>query len=206
MLKEEKVKIILERLKKIWPEPKTELIYSSPWELLVAVILSAQANDKTVNKVTPDLFKHLPTIYDFAHSSVEEIDILVKKINFHKNKSKNIFNAALKIVNDFQGNVPETMQELITLPGVARKTANVILGTAFNKPEGIAVDTHVRRLSQAFGLTKENDPVKIEKDLLKIVPKSEWTNFSHLLILYGRYDCPARKKCSDCEILSDICE
>lgn len=205
MTKEEKVREIITRLDRIWPNPKTELLYSNPWQLLVAVILSAQSTDKSVNKVTPTLFMKFPDVKDFAASSAEEINTLIKTINFHNTKAKNIFNAALIIVRDFNGGVPQTMEELITLPGVARKTANVVLGEGFSKQYGIAVDTHVKRLARSLGLTTENDPVKIEADLMKITPRKYWTKLSHQLVLFGRYYCPAGKKSSECEILGDLC-
>lgn len=205
MTKQEKVKEILTRLKHIWPNPKTELNFTTPWELMVAVMLSAQATDRSVNKVTPQLFKELPDVYAFASSDTEKINKLILAINFHNNKAKNIYKAARMIVEEYGGEVPSTMEKLITLPGIARKSANVILGDTTHKAEGIAVDTHVIRLSRALGLTSEKDPVKIEKDLMQIVPREEWTNFSHLLVLYGRYYCTARKHCSDCEIIRDLC-
>ena len=205
MTKEEKVKEILKRLYKEWPMPKIELVYSTPLDLLVAVILSAQATDKVVNQVTPALFARFKTAKDYADTTVEELDGMVKRVNFHFNKAKNI-HAACKIIADkFNGRVPDTMEELDSLPGVARKTANVILGTAFGKAEGIVVDTHVIRLSNCLGLTIQKDPVKIEQDLIKIVPKDKWIDFSHLLILFGRYKCPARVPCKNCEILGDLC-
>ena len=205
MTKEEKVKEILKRLYKEWPKPKIELIYSTPLDLLVAVILSAQATDKVVNQVTPALFARFKTAKDYANSTVEELDGLVKRINFHFNKAKNIHAACKIIAEKFNGNVPDTMEELDSLPGVARKTANVILRTAFGKTAGIVVDTHVIRLSNCLGLTNQKDPVKIEQDLIKIVPKDKWIDFSHLLILFGRYKCPARVPCKNCEILGDLC-
>lgn len=205
MTKEEKVKEILRRLYKVWPKPKIELIYSSPLDLLVAVILSAQATDKVVNQVTPALFSKFKTAKDYADSTVEELDGLVKRVNFHFNKAKNIHAACKMIEEKFNGRVPVTMEELDSLPGVARKTANVILGTAFGKAEGIVVDTHVIRLANCLRLTKQKDPVKIENDLMKIVPKDKWIDFSHLLILFGRYHCPARIPCKTCPILGDLC-
>src|SRR3989344_8343673 len=160
MTKEEKVKEILKRLYKEWPKPKIELKYKTPLDLRVAVILSAQATDKVVNQVTPALFARFKTAKNYADSTIEELDGLVKRVNFHFNKAKNI-HAACKIIADkFNGRVPDTMEELDSLPGVARKTANVILGTAFGKAEGIVVDTHVIRLSNCLGLTNQKDPVK----------------------------------------------
>lgn len=205
MTKEEKVKKILERLYKVWPEPRTALNYSTPLELLVATILSAQATDKLVNTVTPTLFKSYKTVADYAKAPVEEIDQLISKVNFHSNKAKSIKAAAQMIMEKYTGEVPQTMEELDALPGVARKTANVVLGNAFHRVEGIVVDTHVMRLSQKLGLTEQKDPEKIEQDLMKIVPKENWIDFSHLLINFGRTYCPARAHvCKDCP-LGDLC-
>ncbi len=205
MTKEEKVREILKRLYKVYPHPKTALTYSTPWELLVATILSAQATDKTVNLVTPELFKKYKTVQDFADASADEIDKMIKRVNFHSNKAKSIKGAAEMIVNTFNGDVPETMDELDSLPGVARKTANVVLGNAFGKNEGVVVDTHVMRLAQKLELTNQKTPEKIERDLMKIVPKKHWIDFSHLLINFGREYCPARPhKCKPCP-LGDLC-
>lgn len=203
--KKYKVKEILKRLYKFYPHPKTALNYSTPLELLIATILSAQATDKVVNLVTPELFKKYVTASDFANAPVEEIDKMVSRVNFHQNKSKNIKAAAQMIVEKFNGEVPKTMEELDSLPGVARKTANVVLGNAFGIASGIVVDTHVMRLSNKLGLTLEKDPVKIEKDLMEIVPKENWIDFSHLLINFGREFCPARPHvCANCP-LGDLC-
>lgn len=205
MTKEEKVKLIIERLLKVWPHPKTALNYSNPLELLIATILSAQATDKLVNIVTPDLFKKYQTAKDYADASIEEIDSMIRKVNFHFNKAKSIKTAAQMIQDKFGGKVPNNMKDLDSLPGVARKTANVVLGNAFKKAEGIVVDTHVIRLSQKLGLTSQKTPEKIEEDLMKIVPKDKWIDFSHLLINFGRAYCPARPHvCRDCP-LGDLC-
>lgn len=201
-----KVKEIIRCLKKIYPNPKTALNFSSPHELLFATILSAQATDKLVNLVTPELFQKYKTVEEFAAAPVEEIDQMVKKVNFHVNKSKNIKAAAEMIVENFGGKVPSNMEDLDSLPGVARKTANVVLGNAFHKAEGIVVDTHVMRLSTKLGLTTQKDPIKIEQDLMEIVPKESWIDFSHLLINFGREFCPARAhKCDECP-LRDLCQ
>lgn len=205
MTKEEKVKEILKRLYKIWPKPRIELHFSNPLELLVAVILSAQATDKLVNKVTPALFSKYKTASDYALSSPEEIDSYVRSVNFHFNKAKSIYAACRVIAEKYKGRVPDTMEELDELPGVARKSANVVLSNAFGKAAGIVVDTHVIRLSNCLGLTKEKDPVKIEQDLMKIVPREKWIDFAHLLILFGRYKYPARIPCKDCDVLGDLC-
>lgn len=201
----EKVKEIIRRLRKVYPHPKTALNYTTPLELLVATILSAQATDKLVNIVTPELFKKYKTAKDFADASVEEIDEMIKKVNFHFNKAKSIQGAAQMIVEQYEGVVPETMEELDALPGVARKTANVVMGNAFGKAEGITVDTHVMRLSTKLGLTEQKTPEKIEEDLMKIVPKEDWIDFPHLLILHGRDICTARPHtCEGCP-LDDLC-
>ena len=205
MSKEKKAKEIIKRLSKVYPDPRTALNFSKPHELLFATILSAQATDKLVNLVTLELFKKYQSVKDFADAPVEEIDETVKRVNFHINKSKNIKAAAIMIMEKFGGKVPENMADLDSLPGVARKTANVVLGNAFHKTEGIVVDTHVMRLSTKLGLTDKKDPVKIEQDLMKIVPRDKWIDFSHLLINFGREYCPARPhKCVDCP-LGDLC-
>lgn len=205
MTKEEKVLEIIKRLEKIYPNPKSALIHSTPWELLVATILSAQATDKGVNLITPNLFKNFPDVRSFARSTPEEVDPYVKTINFHFNKSKSIIGAAKMIVEKFGGKVPDNMEDLDSLPGVARKTANVVLGDAFNKQEGIVVDTHVIRLANKLGLTTQKDPVKIEKDLMGLVPKKDWTRFAHMLVLHGRDICTARSHtCENCP-LGELC-
>ncbi len=205
MTKEQKVKEIIKRLSKVFPHPRTELVFANPLQLLIATIMSAQTTDKLVNTLTPELFKKYPTVQDFAKASVADIDELIKKTNFHGNKAKNIKAAAEMIVTKFGGEVPSTMEDLDSLPGVARKTANVVLGDAFGKSEGIVVDTHVIRLSNKLGLTAQKDPVKIEQDLMKIVPRDKWIDFPHMLTLFGRRYCPARPhKCDDCP-LKEIC-
>jgi|SRR5579872_1691965 len=205
MDKKKKVNEILNRLYKVWPHPKTSLNFSSPLELLIATILSAQSTDKTVNTVTPELFKRYKSAFDFANAPIDELNKAISKVNFHNNKAKNI-KAAAKIINDrYKGKVPDSMEALDALPGVARKTANVVLGNAFGKSEGIVVDTHVMRLSRRLGLTDQKTPEKIEQDLMKIVPKDKWIDFSHLLINYGRTYCPARPHvCKDCP-LGNLC-
>ena len=205
MSREEKAKEVIRRLEKIYPNPHTALNHSGPLELLVATILSAQATDKLINLVTPELFKKYRSAKDFADADLGELDKDIGRVNFHHNKAKSIKAAAKMIVEKYGGKVPDTMEELDALPGVARKTANVILGNAFHKAEGIAVDTHVVRLSQRLGLTKEKTPEKIEQDLMKIIPRSKWIDFSHLLINFGREYCPARKHiCKECP-LGDLC-
>ncbi len=205
MRSEEKVAEILKRLKKIYPHPKTALNFRTPFELLVATILSAQATDVLVNKVTGELFKKYRSVRDYADAPLEKLRKDISSINFYKTKAKNIQACAQIIVEKFRGNVPKTMEELITLPGVARKTANIILSNAYGIIAGIAVDTHVKRLSQRLGLTKHDDPVKIEQDLMNIVPQAEWSHLSHLLILHGRKVCHAKKPIHQECILSPLC-
>ncbi len=205
MTQEEKVNKIIARLSKIYPNPKTALRYSSPLELLIATILSAQTTDKLVNQVTPALFSKYKNAYDYARASIEDLNQAIMRVNFHFNKAKSIQASAKIISEKYDGKVPDTMIDLDALPGVARKTANVVLGNAFHKAEGIVVDTHVMRLSQKLGLTHEKTPEKIEQDLMKIVPKDKWIDFSHLLINHGRDICTARPHaCTDCP-LQDLC-
>jgi endonuclease-3 len=205
MTQQEKVLEILKRLYVANPNPTVELTFTTPFELLAATILAAQATDKVVNTMTPALFAKYPTIADYAKADVTEIDALVKKVLFHNNKSKHIKASAEAIMERFGGQVPQTMAELLTLPGVARKTANVVLGDAFGKSEGIVVDTHMIRLSNKLGLTTNSDPVKIEQDLMKIVPMDKWRDFGHLLTLHGRYVCKAKPhSCENCP-LGDLC-
>ncbi len=205
MTKEEKVKEINRRLTKVYPNPKIALDFKTPLGLLVATIMSAQTTDKLVNTLTPALFKKYPTAKDYAQANVEDIRTLISKVNFSGNKAKNIKASAQIIVEKHGGQVPDTMEELDALPGVARKTANVVLGQAFHKAEGIVIDTHMIRMSNKLGLSDQKDPVKIEQDLMKIVPKEEWINFPARLILHGRHFCTARPHdCKDCP-LGDLC-
>ncbi|NTW59922.1 MAG: endonuclease III [Nitrospirae bacterium] len=202
----DKVLTIIKLLKKEYAgTPLTALRFSTPFELLVATILSAQTTDVQVNKVTPGLFRKYKTIEAFATAKPEQIARDINSVNFFNNKAKSIQKAAAMVLERFGGAVPRTMEELVTLPGVARKTANIVLSSAFGINEGIAVDTHVKRLSYLLKLTKHTDPVKIEQDLLAITPKKEWANFSHLLIYHGRAICQARRpNHAEC-ILNDIC-
>ena len=202
----DKVLIIIKRLKKEYSEtPLTVLNFSTPFELMVATILSAQTTDVQVNKVTPGLFRKYRGIEAFAKAKPEEIARDINSVNFFNNKAKSIQKAADMILGQFGGTVPRTMEELVTLPGVARKTANIVLSSAYGINEGIAVDTHVKRLSFLLKLTKHTDPVKIEQDLLAITPKKDWANFSHLLIYHGRAICQARRpNHAEC-VLRDIC-
>jgi endonuclease-3 len=203
--KKEKVKEIIKRLSKLYPQPKSALNHENAWQLLVATILSGQTTDKLVNTVTPDLFKKYKTVSDFANAPVDAINEMIKKVNFHNNKAKNIKAAAQIITEKYHAEVPSTMEELDALPGVARKTANVVLSDYFHKPAGIVVDTHVVRLANKLGLTDHKDPVKIEQDLMKIVPKEEWQYFGHYLVYFGREYCPARPhKCDNCP-LKELC-
>ncbi|MGH7202947.1 MAG: endonuclease III [Candidatus Levyibacteriota bacterium] len=192
MTKEEKVLEIHKRLVKLYPHPKIALDFTTPLELLVATIMSAQTTDKLVNTLTPALFKKYKTANDYAQANVEDIQALISKVNFSGNKAKNIKAAAQIIVDKHAGKVPDTMEELDALPGVARKTANVVLGQAFHKAEGIVIDTHMIRMSNKLGLTIQTDPVKIEKDLMRIVPKDLWIEWPARLILFGRHECPSR--------------
>jgi endonuclease-3 len=196
---------IISRLSLAYPDAKIALKYSNPMELLLAVMLSAQCTDQVVNRITPALFKKYTHVKDYASADISELELDIKSAGFYHNKAKNIIAAAMLIIEKFDGKVPSTMAELITLPGVARKTANIVLYNAFGIIDGIAVDTHVARLSQKLGLSANSDPVKIEKDLMQIIPHKMWGAFSYLLIEQGRAVCIARKpKCSICS-LNDIC-
>ena len=200
-----RVSEILKRLDQLYPDVTCALTHRDPWELLVATILSAQSTDVRVNMVTPELFKKYPTVQDVAKLDPQQLEPDVRSTGFFRNKSKSVVGAARKIVNDFGGKVPETMEELLTLPGVARKTANVALGTWFGKAEGVVVDTHVHRISRRLELTKNDDPKTIEQDLMQLIPRDKWTLFSHQVIWHGRRLCFARSpKCADCP-LENIC-
>lgn len=196
---------ILRRLRKLFPEAATSLEYQDPWELLVATILSAQCTDERVNKVTPGLFKKYPRMKLFANSPPGELEDDIRSTGFYNNKAKNIRGAAQRILEEHNGVVPDTMEELLALPGVARKTANCVLGTAFNKNIGVVVDTHVGRLARRMGLTREQDPVKVERDLMELFPQKSWTYLSHALILHGRATCMARKAKCDLCYLVELC-
>jgi endonuclease-3 len=196
---------ILRRLDDMFPNATCALIHESPWQLLVATILSAQCTDKRVNEVTPGLFRKYPTPEDFAAVRPEVLAQDIRSTGFFNNKAKSIVGAAQRVVSDFAGEVPRTMEELLTVPGAARKTANVVLGTAYGIASGIVVDTHVQRLSGRLDLTKNTDPVKIEQDLIEIVPREKWILFSHQLILHGRGLCQARHpQCAACG-LNSVC-
>ena len=192
-------------LKKTYPEVKTQLRHANAFQLLVATILSAQCTDKQVNSVTTDLFNHLTTPRDFASVSNQALEELIRPTGYFRNKAKNIKNCSKSLLEKYDGQVPQTLDELVKLPGVGRKTANVVLGSAFNIP-GIVVDTHVARISKRLGLTKSNNPVKIEHDLMEIIPRENWNVFSLQLIYFGRAICKARKPlCPTCP-LYDLCE
>lgn len=186
-------KLVLRELKNLFPHARISLNYSSNWELLVAVVLSAQCTDKKVNEVTESLFKKYRTLDEYVGAKPESFEIDIRATGFYRNKTKNILAASRIVKERYDGNVPGTMEDLLTLPGVARKTANIVLGNAFGIVEGIAVDTHVRRLSQKLGLTDHSDPDRIERDLMAVLPKSEWFSSTYMLIEYGRQVCPARK-------------
>jgi endonuclease-3 len=196
-----RVGVILKALDEMYPNATCALIHRNPWELLVATILSAQCTDKRVNAVTPGLFAKYPTPRDFAAARQEVLANDIRSTGFFNNKAKSVIGAAKTIVNEFRGKVPRTMEELLTVPGAARKTANVVLGTAYNIAVGIVVDTHVQRISRRLDLTKQTDPVKVEKDLMKIIPRDRWILFSHQIILHGRALCIARKpRCGECKL------
>ncbi len=200
-----RIQTILDTLDEMYPNVTCALNHTNAWELLVATILSAQCTDKRVNLVTPALFAKYPTVTDFAHASQDEMADDIRSTGFFNNKAKSVIGAAKRVLIDFAGEVPQTMDELLTVPGAARKTANVVLGSAFGIASGVVVDTHVQRLSLRLDLTKESDPVKIEKDLMKIVPQSRWVLFSHQIIHHGRALCVARKPlCWKCP-LDPIC-
>jgi endonuclease-3 len=202
----DRVLTIIKRLKKEYSgTPLTALNFSTPFELLVATVLSAQTTDVQVNKVTPGLFRKYRGIEAFAEAKPEQIARDINSVNFFNNKARSLHKTAVMLLEQFDGTVPHTMEELVTLPGVARKTANIVLSSAFGINEGIAVDTHVKRLSSLLGLTKNTDPVKIEQDLMALVPKKEWGNFSHLLIYHGRAVCQARRPNHAACVLADIC-
>jgi endonuclease-3 len=198
-----RIRRILLVLQRQDPDPKTFLQYETPWQLLVATILSAQCTDERVNRVTPALFRKYPDAAAFARADRAELEADIRPTGFFRNKAKSIQGAARKIVEEFGGRVPETMAELITLPGVARKTANIVLSSAFGKAEGIAVDVHVARVSVRLGLSRETVPEKIERDLLALVPKAYWLGFNYWLVNHGRAVCQARKpKCGECRLAS----
>ncbi len=193
MTKQDKVAEITKRLRKIYPKPITALDFKTPFELLIATIMAAQCTDVLVNKITPDLFKEYPDAKSMAKATPAEVDKIISKVTFHVNKAKNIVEASKIMVEKHNGEVPKTMEELDALPGVARKTANVVLGNAYKINAGVVVDTHVMRLAPKLGLTEnDNDPVKIEEELMKIVPQKDWADFANMIILCSREFYPKR--------------
>lgn len=201
----ERMPEILRLLHKTYPDAQCELNFESPLELLVATVLSAQCTDERVNMVTPELFAAYPDAKAYAEADLEDLQEVIRSTGFFRNKSKNLQNACRRIVEEYGGEVPDTMEELVKLPGVARKTANVVLGNAYNVAEGIAVDTHVKRLANRLALSSETTPEKIERDLMDLAPRDAWTDVSHLLIFHGRRVCSAKKPdCAACTI-SHLC-
>lgn len=199
--RKERIGVILEKLDEMYPNATCALQHRNPWELLVATILSAQCTDKRVNEVTPGLFAKYPTPEDFAAVRPEVLAGDIRSTGFFNNKAKSVVGAAKTIVGQFGGKVPRTLEELITVPGAARKTANVVLGTGYGIASGVVVDTHVLRVSRRLDLTKHTDPVKVEQDLMKIIPKERWILFSHQIIHHGRALCVARKpRCAACKL------
>ncbi|HTV07139.1 MAG TPA: endonuclease III [Acidobacteriaceae bacterium] len=198
-----RIRAILDRLQAAYPNAECALHHRNAWELLVATILSAQCTDARVNMVTPELFRKFPTPQAMAQASLPALEAEIKSTGFYRNKAKSISGAAKKLLADFGGKVPNTMAELLTVPGAARKTANVVLGVAYKIAEGIVVDTHVLRLSNRLGLTQSNDPKKVEQELMQIIPRDHWIQFAHELIHHGRQVCIARKpRCADCTLES----
>lgn len=200
-----RARTVMQRLSQLYPVPRTELTWTSPWELLVATILSAQCTDARVNQVTPRLFDTWKNVREMATADLTKIEEVIRSTGFFRNKAKSLRGSAERIVSVFLGLVPQTMEEMLTLPGVARKTANVVLSNAFGVHAGIAVDTHVKRISFRLGLTGETNPDKVEKDLVKLFPRERWGDINHYLVLFGRHACMARKPaCYDC-VLADLC-
>lgn len=197
---------IVKKLKEMYPDAKCSLDFKTPFEMLVAVCLSAQCTDDRVNQVTPELFKVYDTPEDFANCDIKKLEELIHSCGFYKNKAKNLKSAGKKIVEDFNGEVPQTMEELVTIPGVGRKSANVIMLEAFNNPQGIAVDTHARRLANRIGFSKESDPSKVEQDLCKLIPREYWKDVNHIFIWHGRKTCSSQKpKCDTC-LIKNLCK
>jgi endonuclease III len=201
----ERIGKIVRLLRRHYPQARTALEFRSPFQILVATVLAAQCTDERVNTITPGLFRKYPTAADLARADREELEREIRSAGFFRNKAKSLLGASRRIVEAYGGQVPGTMDELLTLPGVARKTANIVLSAGFGKAEGIAVDTHARRLSQRLGLSRHDDPVKIERDLLSIVPRKDWLDLNFLLVEHGRALCQARKpRCAEC-FLRDLC-
>ena len=203
--KKARVQKIIERLRQVYPDAKCALNFSNPLELLVATILSAQCTDERVNQVTAELFQKYRSAEDYARVNLTELEEDIRSTGFFRNKARSLKALGQTLVTEHGGKVPETMEELVKLPGVGRKTANVVLGNAYCKNEGIVVDTHVKRLASRLGLSDNGNPDKIEQDLMQLVPREQWTLFGHLLIWHGRYVCHARKpKCGEC-VIQDLC-
>ena len=203
LLNKKQINELLTKLDEIYTQTKCALNYNEPWQLLFAVILSAQCTDVRVNIITEKLFKKYPKIEDFCNITQEELENEIKSAGFYRNKAKSIKGSAEIITKQFNGQLPNTMEDLLKLPGVARKTANVTIGECFGRAEGIAVDTHVKRLAGRIGLSKEKTPEAIEKDLMKIIPQNKWIDISHMLITHGRNICNARKpECQKCQIFN----
>ena len=201
----ERTQKIISALKRVYPDAHCELDHANPLQLLIATILSAQCTDKRVNLVTPGLFAKYPTPRDFASVRPEVLANDIRSTGFFNNKAKSIVGAAKRVVSEFSGQVPRTLEELLTIPGAARKTANVVLGTAYGIASGVVVDTHVQRITRRLDLTRNTDPVKIERDLMQVIPKEKWILFSHQTILHGRALCVARNpRCAQC-LLSSLC-
>ena len=197
----ERIGKIIHILRREYPRSRTALQFQYPLQILVATILAAQCTDERVNRITPDLFRKYPTAAALAAADRAELEAEIRPTGFFRNKAKSIIGAARKIVEDFDGQVPANMADLVTLPGVARKTANIVLSSGYGIAEGIAVDTHVKRLSGRLGLSRQHDPEKIEKDLLKLVPKKDWLDFNYMLVNHGRKTCQARKpRCPECVV------
>jgi endonuclease-3 len=197
--------VVYDRLLALYPDAHCELDFKTPFQLVVATILSAQCTDKRVNMVTPVLFARYPSVESLARAKQDDVEEIIKSTGFFRNKAKSIIGMAGAVVDRFGGNVPSTLETLVTLPGVGRKTANVVLGNAFDINEGVVVDTHVSRLSLRLGLTSETDPVKIEQDLMRLFARERWTMLAHLLIFHGRRVCDAKNpRCGEC-VLADIC-
>ena len=197
---------IIKILKNFYPDATCSLDFSTPFQMLVAVVLSAQCTDERVNKTTPELFAKYPTVYDFDKIDLHTLEEIIHPCGFYKNKAKNLKAAARYIIEYYNGEVPQSMEDLIKIPGVGRKSANVIMLEAFNNPQGIAVDTHAKRISNKIGFSKESDPLKIEEDLIKLIPKEYFYDVNHLLVWHGRKTCSSRKpNCENCPI-KDLCE
>lgn len=196
---------VLDLLSRRYPHPDTVLTHSSPWEILVATVLAAQCTDERVNKVTPGFFARWPGPAELARAEPEEVEEVIRSTGFYRNKAKNLVGAARCLVEKFGGEPPKTLAELVTVPGVARKTANIVLFVGYGINEGMAVDTHVKRISHRLGLTAQTDPVRVEQDLMRILPREEWGDFNHRMVQFGRDVCAARKPlCGDCE-MADFC-